>query len=37
MLQSRRQIVGQNRDIKIVNRLFENVSQLKCLRTTVTN
>jgi hypothetical protein len=29
MLASRHQISGQNRDIKIVNRSFENVSQLK--------
>jgi hypothetical protein len=28
---------GQNRDIKIANRTFENVSQLKYLGTTVTN
>jgi hypothetical protein len=34
---SRHQNVGQNRDIKIVNRLFENVSQSKYLGTTVTN
>jgi hypothetical protein len=31
------QNVGQNRDIKIANRLFENVSQFKYLRATVTN
>jgi hypothetical protein len=31
------QNVGQNRDIKIANRLFENVSQFKYLGTTVTN
>jgi hypothetical protein len=37
MLLSRHQNVVQNRDIKIANRLFENVSQLKCLGTTVTN
>jgi hypothetical protein len=30
-------IVGQNRDIKIANRSFENVSQFKYLGTTVTN
>jgi hypothetical protein len=37
MLLSRHQNVGQNRDIKIANRSFENVSQLKYLGTTVTN
>jgi hypothetical protein len=37
MLLSRRQDVGQNRDIKIANRLFENVPQFKYLGTTVTN
>jgi hypothetical protein len=31
MLLSRDQNVGQNRDIKIANRSFENVSQLKYL------
>jgi hypothetical protein len=31
------QNVGQNRDIKIANRSFENVSQFKYLGTTVTN
>jgi hypothetical protein len=31
------QNVGQNRDIKITNRSFENVSQFKYLGTTVTN
>jgi sorting nexin-29 len=36
MLLSRHQIVGQNLDIKIANRSFENVSQFKYLRTTVT-
>jgi hypothetical protein len=36
-LVSRDQNVGQNRDIKIGNRSFENVSQLKYLGTTVTN
>jgi hypothetical protein len=34
---SRHQNVGQNRDIKIANRSFENVSQFKYLGTTVTN
>jgi hypothetical protein len=34
---SRRQNVGQNRDIKTANRSFENVSQFKYLGTTVTN
>jgi hypothetical protein len=37
MLLSRHQNVGQNRDIKIANRSFKNVSQLKYLGTTVTN
>jgi hypothetical protein len=37
MLLSRHQNVGQNRDVKIANRLFENVSQFKYLGTTVTN
>jgi hypothetical protein len=37
MLLSRHQNVGQNRDIKIGNRQFENESQLKYLGTTVTN
>jgi hypothetical protein len=37
MLLSRRQNVDQNRDIKIANRLFENVSQFKYLGMTVTN
>jgi hypothetical protein len=37
MLLSHRQNVGQNQDIKIANRSFENVSQFKYLRTTVTN
>jgi hypothetical protein len=34
---SRHQNVGQSRNIKIANRSFENVSQLRYLRTTVTN
>jgi hypothetical protein len=37
MLLSRHQNVGQNRDIKIANRSFENVPQFKYLGTTVTN
>jgi hypothetical protein len=37
MLLSRHQNVGQNRDIKIAKRTFENVSQVKYLWTTVTN
>jgi hypothetical protein len=37
MLESRDQIAGPNPDIKIGNRSFENVSQFKCLGTTVTN
>jgi hypothetical protein len=37
ILVSRDQNAGQNRDIKIGNRSFENVSQFKYLGTTVTN
>jgi hypothetical protein len=37
MLVSRHQNVGQNQDVKISNRLFENVSQFKYLGMTVTN
>jgi hypothetical protein len=37
MLLSSHQNVGQNQDIKIANRLFENVSQFKYLGMTVTN
>jgi late competence protein required for DNA uptake (superfamily II DNA/RNA helicase) len=37
MLLSRKQNAGQNRDIKIAKRSFENVSQLKYLRMAVTN
>jgi hypothetical protein len=36
MLLSRHQSVGQNRDIKIANRSFENVSQFKYLGMTLT-
>jgi hypothetical protein len=37
MLLSRHQNVCQNRDIKIGNRSFENVSQFKYLETIATN
>jgi hypothetical protein len=37
MLLSRHQNVGQNRDIKIANRSFENVSRFRYLGMTVTN
>jgi hypothetical protein len=37
MLLSRHQNAGQNRDIKIANRSFENVSQFKYLGITVIN
>jgi hypothetical protein len=37
MLLSRHQNIGQNREIKMANRSFENVSQFKYLGTTVTN
>jgi hypothetical protein len=37
MLLSRHQNVGQNWDIRIANRSFKNVSQLKYLGATVTN
>jgi hypothetical protein len=37
MLLSHHQNVAQNRDMKIANRSFENVSQFKYLGTTVTN
>jgi hypothetical protein len=36
MLLSRHQNAGQNRDIKIANRFFENVAQFRYLGTTVT-
>jgi hypothetical protein len=37
MLLSRQQNAGQNRDIKIANRSFENMPQFKYLETTLTN
>jgi hypothetical protein len=37
MLLSRHQNAGQNHDIKIANRCFENMVQLKNLGKTVTN
>jgi hypothetical protein len=37
MLLSRHQNAGQNHDLKIANRSFENVVQLKCLGTTITD
>jgi hypothetical protein len=37
MLLSRHENIGQNRDIKIANRSFENVSQFKYLWATETN
>jgi hypothetical protein len=37
MLVSRDQNAGQNRDIKRPNRSFKKASQMKCLRTIVTN
>jgi hypothetical protein len=37
MLLSRHQNAGQNRDTKIANKSFENVSQLKYLGMTVIN
>jgi hypothetical protein len=37
MLLSRHQNVGQNRDINIANRSFENLSQFEYFGTTVTN
>jgi hypothetical protein len=37
MLLSRHQNTGQNHDIKMANRRFENVAQFKYLGTTITN
>jgi hypothetical protein len=37
MLLSHHQNAGQNHDVMITNRCFENVAGLKYLRTTVTN
>jgi hypothetical protein len=37
MLLSHHQNVGQNCDVKMADRWFENVSQFKYLETTVTN
>jgi hypothetical protein len=37
MLLSRHQNAGQIHNVKIANRLFENVAQFKCLGMTVTN
>jgi hypothetical protein len=37
MLLSRHQNVGQNHDIKLANRCFENVAQFRYLATTVTD
>jgi hypothetical protein len=37
MLLSRHPNAGQNHDIKIANRSFENIAQFKYLGTTVTN
>jgi hypothetical protein len=37
MMLSRHQNAGQNHNIKIANRSFENVAQLKCFGTTATN
>jgi hypothetical protein len=37
MLQSHHQIAGQNREIKIANRYFENAAQFKYLEMTVNN
>jgi hypothetical protein len=37
MLLSRHQNAGQDNDVKIANRCFENVTQFRYLRTTITN
>jgi hypothetical protein len=37
MLLFRHQNANQNRDIKVANRSFQNMSQFKCLGTTVIN
>jgi hypothetical protein len=37
ILLSRHQNAGQNQDLEVANRSFENVSQLRYLRTTVMN
>jgi hypothetical protein len=37
MLRSRYQNVGQNREIKIANRYFKNVTEFRYLGTTITN
>jgi ribosomal protein S2 len=37
MLLSRHQNAGQNHDIKIANRCFENVAKFRYLGTTITN
>jgi hypothetical protein len=37
MLQSRQQNAGQNYDMKIANKSFENVAQFRYLGTTITN
>jgi hypothetical protein len=37
MLLSRHQNTGQNHDIKLANRSFENVAQFRYLRTIITN
>jgi hypothetical protein len=37
MLLFRHQNAGQNHDVKIANRSSENVAQVKCFGTTVTN
>jgi hypothetical protein len=37
MLLSRHQNAGQNHDINIANRCFENVAQFRCLGAAITN